>query len=86
MQTGELTDAAVSLRRAAGLAESLGAVPLVWPARAVLGALIGSSAPEEGAKALDSARSVVRQIAADLPEPYARDFLARQDIVALLTS
>ena len=86
VQTGDLDEAVVSLRRAAGLAESLGAVPLVWPARAVLGALISATAPAEGAKALESARAVVRQIAADLPEPYAQDWLARQDIAALLAA
>ena len=66
----------MSLRRAAGLAESLGAVPLVWPARAMLGALVAESAPAEGARALASAQAVVRQIARDLPEPYAGE-LAR---------
>jgi hypothetical protein len=50
----------------------------------MLGALVGESAPAESAKALASARAVVRQIAADLPEPYAADWLARPDISALL--
>lgn len=85
LECGDLESAAASLRRAAGLAESLGAVPLVWPARALLGALVADASPEEGARALDSARTVVRQIAADLPEPYATDWLTRPDIAALLS-
>lgn len=84
LHSGDLESAASSLRRAAGLAESLGATPLVWPARAMLGALVGESAPGESTKALASAQAVVRQIAADLPEPYAADWLARPDISALL--
>ena len=64
------------LRRAAMLAESLGAIPLVWPARAVLGALVATSSPAESAAALTSARSIVRQIADDLPVG-ARRRLAR---------
>ncbi|MBI1378468.1 MAG: hypothetical protein GC157_13430 [Frankiales bacterium] len=84
VQAGAFDEAAHSLRRAASLAESLGAVPLVWPARAVLGALVAATAPEEGAAALLSARQVVRQIAEDLPGPFAEDWLARPDIAALL--
>lgn len=84
LQSGDLDLAAGTLRRAASLAESLGAVPLVWPARAMLGALVSGSNPAEGNKALVSARAVVRQLAAELPDPYATDFLARADIVELL--
>jgi hypothetical protein len=84
VQTGDLDDAAVSLRRAATLAESLGAVPLVWPARAVLGALVTESNPAESAAALTSARTAVRHIADGLPSEYAVDWLARPDIAALL--
>ena len=40
VQAGDHEEAASSLRRAATLAESLGCIPLVWPARAVLGALV----------------------------------------------
>jgi tetratricopeptide (TPR) repeat protein len=84
VQAGDLDEGATSLRRAATLAESLGAVPLVWPARAVLGALVASVNPAEGAAALGSARQIVRQIADDLPAPFAADWLARPDIAALL--
>jgi len=84
VQAGDHGEAASSLRRAATLAESLGCVPLVWPARAVLGALVAPSAPAESAAALASARSVVRQIADELPGAFAEDWLARPDIAALL--
>jgi len=84
VQVGDVDDASHSLRRSAQLAESLGAFPLVWPARAVLGALVAATNPAEGAAALASARVVVRQIADDLPGPYAADWLARPDIAALL--
>jgi hypothetical protein len=84
VQTGDLEEAAHSLRRAATLAESLGTVPLIWPARAVLGALVAATNPAEGASALASARSAVRHISDDLPAPYAEAWLARSDIAALL--
>lgn len=86
VQLGDLDAAAASLRRAAGLAESLGAVPLVWPTRALLGALVAGTAPDESERALDSARTVVRQIAAELPPDYADAFLARDDVAALLAA
>ena len=41
-----------TLRRASTLAESLGTLPLLWPARALLGALLEASAPAESAKSL----------------------------------
>ncbi len=84
VQRGDIDEAAASLRRAATLAESLGCIPLVWPARAVLGALVAPTLPDESAAALSSARSVVRQIADDLPNGYAEDWLARPDVAALL--
>lgn len=84
VQVGELDEAAMTLRRAATLAESLGAVPLVWPARAVLGALVADSHPDDSAAALTSARAAVRHIADDLPAPLAHDWLNRPDITALL--
>lgn len=84
VQVGELEEAAITLRRAATLAESLGAVPLVWPSRAVLGALVAPTNPAEGGASLQAARAAVRQIAEDLPGRYAEDWLARPDIAALL--
>lgn len=84
VQCGELETAAATLRRAASLAESLGTLPLVWPARAVLGALLTEAAPAEAASCLAAARAAVRHIADDLPPPLASDWLTRPDIVALL--
>ena len=84
VQSGDHAEAAASLRRAATLAESLGCIPLVWPARAVLGALVAPTSPAESAAALASARHVVGQIADDLPGRFAEDWLARADIAALL--
>jgi len=84
VQAGDYDEAASSLRRAATLAESLGCIPLVWPARAVLGALVAPTSAAESTAALASARTVVRQIADDLPGPYAEEWLARPDIAALL--
>jgi hypothetical protein len=84
VQVGELELAAATLRRAAGLAESLGTLPLVWPARAVLGALLTEAAPAEAAASLTAARAAVRQISEDLPSTLASDWLLRPDIAALL--
>ena len=76
-------EAPTTLRRAATLAESLEALPLVWPARAVLGALLADADPAEGARCLAAARSAVLGIAADLP-PAVRDaWLGRADVAAL---
>ena len=72
------------LARAAVLAEGLGARPLVWPSRGLLGALLAPSAPEESERSLQTARSVIRAIAEDLPPVLAAQWLARRDIRALL--
>ena len=72
------------LARAAVLAEGLGARPLVWPSRGLLGALQASSVPEESERNLESARAVIRDMAADLPPLLADEWLARRDIRTLL--
>jgi tetratricopeptide (TPR) repeat protein len=77
-------EAAATLRRAATLAESLGTVPLVWPARALAGALLAESDQAESARSLSSARSAVLTIAQDLPPGVRAEWLARPDIAALL--
>jgi hypothetical protein len=77
-------EAAVSLRRSATFAESLGCVPLVWPSRALLGALVAEDDPAESSKSLAAARSAVLAIAGDLPPGVRAEWLARQDINALL--
>jgi hypothetical protein len=72
------------LARAAVLAEGLGARPLVWPSRGLLGALLAGSAPAESERSLEAARAVIRGIAADLPPLLAAEWLGRRDIRALL--
>jgi hypothetical protein len=81
VQAGD-EEAPTTLRRAATLAESLEALPLVWPARAVLGALLGDDDPES-ARSLAAARSAVLGIAADLPPGVRDSWLARPDVAAL---
>jgi len=84
VEAGQLTDAATVLRRAGLLAESLGTLPLQWPARAVLGALLAEDAPAESERALAAARRAVTAIADDLPEPLRVEWLGRPDVDALL--
>ena len=84
VQAGDLTEAEGTLRRASTLAESLGTVPLLWPARALLGALLEASAPAESAKSLSAARGGVIAIADDLPEELRTVWLDRPDITSLL--
>jgi len=82
--TSGVADGATSLRRASTLAEGLGALPLVWSARAVLGAVLMGTDDVESASSLGAARSVVLTIAGDLPDDLRTDWLARPDIAALL--
>lgn len=82
--SGADDEAVDALRRAATLAESLGTVPLVWPARALLGALVADSDPGESARSLDAARTAVLALAGDLPPRVRAQWLARPDVAALL--
>ncbi|MFN2538619.1 MAG: hypothetical protein ABR549_10795 [Mycobacteriales bacterium] len=77
-------EAAVTLRRSATFAESLGCLPLVWPSRALLGALVAEDDPAESSKSLAAARSAVLAIAGDLPPGVRAEWLGRPDIQALL--
>ena len=77
-------DAATTLRRAATLAESLGTTPLVWPARALLGALVAEADPAESARSLAAARTAVLALADDLPPGVRAEWLGRPDVAALL--
>jgi hypothetical protein len=83
LQSGSV-DAVATLRRAATLAEGLGAVPLVWQARALLGALLGGDEAEEGARSLAAARSAVLTIAGDLPQELREEWLVRPNVAGLL--
>jgi tetratricopeptide (TPR) repeat protein len=79
--------AVTSLRRSATFAESLGCIPLVWPSRALLGALLSAgdaTAQAEADKCLSAARSAVLAIAGDLPPGVRAEWLERPDIQALL--
>jgi hypothetical protein len=73
-----------TLRRAATLAEGLGAQPVLWQARALLGALLAGSDPEESARSLAAARSTVLSIAQDLPAELRDEWLERPNVSALL--
>ncbi|MEP7053873.1 MAG: hypothetical protein ABI912_01325 [Actinomycetota bacterium] len=79
-----MPEGAGSLRRAATLAEGLGALPLVWPARALLGALLMDSDEVEGAASLGAARTAVLSIAGNLPADLRTTWLSRPDLAALL--
>lgn len=81
---GEVAGATASLRRAAVLAEGLGALPLVWPSYGLLGALLAGSDPQESQHCLATAGAAVRAIAADLPAVLADPWVARREIRELL--
>lgn len=74
-----------SLRRAAALAESLGALPLVWPAQAMLGALLSPQDRAEGGRHLQVATAAARSITGNLPAELQADWLSRPDIAGLLS-
>lgn len=84
VEAGHPSEAATTLRRGALLAESLGTLPLQWPVRAVLGALVAESDPAESERSLASARRAVAAIAQELPEDLRAQWLARPDVDALL--
>jgi hypothetical protein len=84
VQAERRSDALASLRRASALAESLGATPLVWPARALLGALVAGEDAVESLRCLDAAAVAVREIADGLPEPLRDEWLARDDVAAIV--
>jgi hypothetical protein len=83
LQVGS-ADAVATLRRAASLAEGLGAVPLVWQTRALVGALLGGADSEDGSRSLDAARSAVLAIAGDLPDELRDEWLVRPNVSAVL--
>jgi hypothetical protein len=83
LQSGS-SEALATLRRSASLAERLSAAPVVWQARALVGALLGGADTDEGARALATARAAVLGIAADLPVELRDEWLARPNVSALL--
>ncbi|HEX7104882.1 MAG TPA: hypothetical protein VF218_02870 [Acidothermaceae bacterium] len=78
-------DTLTTLRRAATLAEQLGTTPLIWPARALIGAMLAEEDPATSARSLQAARSAVLTIAGDLPDDVRDEWLVRPDIEALLS-
>lgn len=83
VQAGREAEAAMTLRRGALLAESLGTLPLQWPVRAVLGALVAVTDDAESTRCLALARRAVDRIAEDLPADLRGEWLARPDVAAL---
>ena len=85
LQADRAAEAAAILRRAALLAESLGTLPLQWPVRAVLGALVAGSDEAESERCLASARAGPPSPSArTCPEVLRAEWLARPDVDALL--
>lgn len=75
-------EASATLLRAADAADELGTIPLAWPARAMLGALLGPG--PAGDAALAAARADVQDIAEGLAPGVRERWLARPDLAALL--
>ncbi len=86
VQIGTGGDAVGTLLRAAMLADQLGAVPLVWRTRALLGALQADTDPAAAAQSLQLARSAVQTLAAGLPPDLQAGWLARPDVEGVLAT
>jgi tetratricopeptide (TPR) repeat protein len=84
VQAGRVGEATATLRRAAILAESLGTVPLQWPVRAMLAALLAEDSPAESERSLAAARRAVQTVGDDLPDDLRADWLGRADVAAIL--
>ena len=84
VEAGRVREATATLRRAAILAESLGTVPLQWPVRAMLAALLAEDAPAESERSLAAARRAVQAVADDLPEDLRAGWVGRADVAAIL--
>ena len=84
VEAGRVGEATATLRRAAILAESLGTVPLQWPVRAMLAALLAEDAPAESERSLAAARRAVQAVADDLPEDLREGWVGRADVAAIL--
>ena len=80
---GDVEAAAATLEQAASMAEQLGALPLVWPARAVLGVQRAGRGDGAAPEHLRRAAAVVEEIGRHLPEQWADGWAAREDLVAL---
>jgi hypothetical protein len=79
--------AAGVLTRAAGLAEGLGALPVAWPARAILGALLEQAGDQAAATAAFAAATrAIQAIAADLDDQARARWLAQPPVAAVVDS
>jgi hypothetical protein len=76
-------EALLHLTRAAALAEGIGALPLVWVSRALVGAVLAPSEPDRSSASLTAARGAVAAIGAGLSEADRAVWLTRPDIAAL---
>jgi tetratricopeptide (TPR) repeat protein len=83
VQGGELDEAVATLKRCVTLAEPLALLPVLWSARALVGALTLESEPAAAEAVLDQARADVQALADDLPDPLRARWLARDDVAAL---
>lgn len=83
LQSGD-DEATATLRRAAALADGLGVLPVVWQARALLGAVLPATDGAERTRSFAAARSAVLSIAADLSQELREEWLGRPNVTALL--
>jgi tetratricopeptide (TPR) repeat protein len=88
VEAGDTDEAIGTLRRCVTLAEPLGLLPVLWPARALIGVLSAERDPAASASALADAAATVRSLADDLPDDapdrLRTGWLARADVAALL--
>ncbi len=73
-----------TLRRAASLSDEIGALPLVWPANAVLAELLADD-PRAAREARQRAAAAAQTIGGELPADLREEWFARPDIAALLS-
>lgn len=83
LERGDVGEATGTLRRASSLAESLGTLPVAWPAQALLGALTLATEPEAALQSMAGARACIDTIAADLPDDLRQVWRERDDVAAL---
>jgi tetratricopeptide (TPR) repeat protein len=86
IETGRIDEAVTALRRGSLLAESLGCIPLQWPTRAMLGALLAENAPAESERCFAAAKHAIGTLSDSLPADLRDQWRARPDVSALLDS
>lgn len=87
VQGGDLDEAVATLKRCVTLAEPLALLPVLWSARALVGALTLDADPVAAEAVLSQARADVQALADDLPDASPDSlrarWLARDDVAAL---